>query len=101
MSAILRLTRETVAIELRRGTFEITIDGKDVGSIQNHETVEKPIDPGHHTLRMRAGRYSSRDFSFDVADGDAIDLRCHGAAIWPIWVASIVKPDLGITVKHA
>ncbi len=100
MSATLRMTREAFGIELRRGTFEITIDGQDVGSVKSHETVEASITPGHHILRMRAGRYSSRDVPFDVGDGDAINFRCHGAQLWPVYVASIVKPDLAIQVKH-
>ena len=100
MSATLRVTRETpFAIELRRGVFEIEVDGKAVGSIENHETVETPLEPGHHTLRIQAGRYSSRDRSFDQADGGVASFRCHGGNIWPIYVASIFKPDLAISLK--
>ena len=61
MAATLRLTREGFGIELRRGTFDITVDGTKAGSIQWHETVEVPVEPGHHTLQIRAGRYSSRE----------------------------------------
>jgi hypothetical protein len=97
--ATLRLTREGAGIELRRGRFEIVVDGKSVGSLECHETVELPVEPGHRTLRVRAGRYSSQDHSFDVADGDVVDFRCHGAMLWPRYVASIVKPDLAISLK--
>jgi hypothetical protein len=100
MPATLRLTRETTfAIELRRGVFDISVDGKTVGSIENHGTVEVPLEPGHHTLRMRAGRYSSRVEAFDVADGAVASFRCHGATIWPTYVASILKPDLAISLR--
>ncbi len=100
MSATLRLTREGVGIELMRGQFEIAVDGKSAGSVKYGETVETPIEPGHHALRLRAGRYSSREYSFDAADGGIVSLRCHGAMIWPRWVASLVKPDLGISLKR-
>jgi hypothetical protein len=100
MSATLRLTREGVGMELRRGRFEISVDGKGAGSLERHETVERPLEPGHHTLRIRAGRYSSRDHSFDVADEEVANFRCHGAMIWPRYVASIVKPDLAISLKR-
>ena len=100
MSATLRLTRETpIAFELRRGTFDIAVDGQTVSSIKSHETVETPVEAGHHTLRIRAGRYSSRDQSFDVADGEVADFRCHGAMVWPTYVLSFLKPDLGISLK--
>jgi hypothetical protein len=100
MSATLRLTREATGIELRRGRFEVAVDGKSVGSLERHQTVETPLEPGRHTLRIWAGRYSSRDRSFDVADGEVVDFRCHGALIWPTYVASIVKPDLAISLKR-
>jgi hypothetical protein len=101
MTATLILTRQApFAFELRRGVFEIEVDGKNVGSIKNNETVEVPIEPGPHTLRIRAGRYSSRGQSLDVADGDTASFRCHGAVIWPTWVASFVKPDLAISLKR-
>jgi hypothetical protein len=100
VSATLRLTREGTGIELRRGRFEICVDGKGVGSVERHETVETPLEPGHRTIRIRAGRYSSRDCTFDVADGEVVNFRCHGAMIWPTYVASIVKPDLAISLKR-
>ena len=100
VSATLTLTREGVGMELRRGPFEIQLDGTSVGSIKRHETVETPLEPGHHTLRIRAGRYSSQDHSFDVNDGEVVNFRTHGAMVWPRYVASILKPDLAISLKH-
>ena len=106
MSATLRLTREVSydlfgrLFELRRGRFEISLDGNDVGLLENHETLDTPLEPGHHTLRIRKGRYSSRDRSFDAAEGDVVNFNCHGAAIWPTYVASIVKPDVAISLRR-
>lgn len=100
MSATLSVTREGTGIELRRGRFEAFVDGKSVGSIERHETIEAPLEPGHHSLRIRAGRYTSRDHAFDAADGDSVNFRCHGAMLWPRYVASIVKPDLAISLRR-
>jgi hypothetical protein len=99
--ATLRLTREVgFAIELRRGRFEISVDGKNAGSIENPETVETPLEPGHHTVQLRKGRYTSRCRSFDAAEGEDVSFRCHGANIWPTWVASFVVPSLAISLKR-
>ena len=100
MSATLRLKREAFGIELRRGTFDVSVDGQSVGSIAWHETLEVPIEPGHHTLRIRAGRYSSRDHPLDAADGETVNLRCHGAMVWPRYLASIAMPNLAISVRR-
>ena len=99
MPTTLRLTREGYGIELRRGTFDIFLDGEDAGKIKYRETVEEIVAPGHHVLQIRAGRYSSRDYAFYVADNELANLRCHGAMVWPRYVASIFKPDLAISIK--
>jgi hypothetical protein len=100
MAATLRVTREQgFGIELRRGTFEIVVDGERAGSIEDHKSIEVPVPPGGHTLRMRKGRYSSRTLSFDVADGDTAIFQCHGIRIWPMWVASTFVPSLAIALR--
>lgn len=101
MSATLRLTRDvgSAAFELRRGRFEISVDGKPVGSLANHETVETQIEPGRHNLVLRKGRYSSRTRTFDAADGDVVSFRCNGARIWPTYLASLLRPSLGISLR--
>jgi hypothetical protein len=58
------------------------------------------IDPGHHVLKIRSGRCSSRDLSFDVTDRDVATFRCHGAMVWPRWLVSFAKPDLAIALKR-
>ena len=100
MAATLRLVREGVGVELRRGTFQALLDGNDNGSIEWHQTIEVQIEPGHHTLQVRAGRYSSQHHTFDAADGEMVTFRLHGAMLWPRYVASIVKPDLAISLKR-
>jgi hypothetical protein len=100
-SATLRLTRQgAVGFELRRGTFHIWLDGNDVGSIEWHDTTEMPVEPGHHTLRIRSRRGSSLERSFDVADGGQVNFQCHGAMLWPRWAASLIVPTIAISLKR-
>jgi len=100
MPATLKLTREGFGIELRRGTFYVLLDGRDIGAIEFGDTIEEPIETGHHGLQIKAGRYSSERHAFDAADGEVVGFRCHGAMIWPRYVASIVKPALAISLKR-
>ena len=101
MPATLRLTREgSFGFELRRGRFEISVDGRDVGSLDYGDTFEAPVESGHHTLRIHAGRYSSRDHAFDAADSDLVSFRCLGAMLWPRWAASFVRPELAISLRR-
>ncbi len=100
MPPTLRLIREGVGIELRRGSFDVTLDGKVVPSIQRGDTTEARLEPGHSRLRIRAGRYSSRPGAFECVDGEVVNFRCHGAKMWPRHVASIVKPDLAVSLHR-
>ena len=101
VSATLRVIHELgFGVELRRGRFEIVVDGKAVGAVENHETSETALEPGRHTVRMRKGRYSSPERVFEAVDGEVVSFRCHGIGIWPMYVASIVVPNLAITLKR-
>ena len=100
MAATLKLTREGVGIELRRGAFDVLVDGDSVGSINWHDTVKVPVESGLHKIRIRAGRYSSPDRSFEAADRETVAFRVHGAMVWPRYLASVVKPDLAISLKR-
>jgi hypothetical protein len=101
VSATLTLQREQrFGIELRRGRFDVMVDDNRVGSLEAHETIDVPVQPGNHTVLIRAGRYSSRPHSVDAADGETVTFHLHGASIWPMYVASIAKPDLAIALRR-
>jgi hypothetical protein len=101
VSATLSLRREgTIGFELRRGTFEVLVDGQPAGTLEYGDKIEIPVPPGHHVLRLRAKRYSSRDHGFDATDGEVIALRCHAPMVWPRWLISWAMPNLGISVWH-
>lgn len=101
VAATLRLTRQAnFSFELRRGTFDIELDGKTIGSLEYSETVEASPEPGQHTLRLHRRRYSSRELSFEAADGDVVNFRCHGACLWPRWALSFVVPNLAISLRR-
>ncbi len=87
-------------MELRRGTFHVLLDGNDVASIEWKQAIEVPIEPGHHTLQIKSGRYSSRRRPFDTADGKIVNFRCNGRRSWPLYVATILKPDLALRLKR-
>jgi hypothetical protein len=103
MAVTLKLTRnrwvENLSLVGQR-PFDITLDGTVVGTVSPRETVELPADAGHHTLRLGAGHRVSPERSFDATDGETIAFACHGPAFWPIYLASFVKPDLGISLKR-
>jgi hypothetical protein len=99
--ATLKLVRETkFLMELRRGSFDIILDGQPVGSIEANQTTDVPVKLGHHALQVRTGRYSSGARSFEVADGEVVTFRCSGAVIWPVYLASLVKPDLALVLRR-
>lgn len=100
MAATLQLVRQGVIMELRRATFDVLVDGNSVGSIESRQKIDVPIEPGHHTLQVKEGRYTSRPWPFDTADGEIVNFRCWGGRIWPLYLASIVKPDMALTLKR-
>jgi hypothetical protein len=101
MSSTLKLVREgSIGFELRRRPFEITVDGKEVATLEVHGTVEVPVEPGQHTLQIRSGRYTSKTLPFEVGDEEVANFRCHSAMVWVRYVASLIVPSLGISLRR-
>lgn len=100
MSATLKVTRKTIGAEVRRGTYDVLLDGERVGAVEMNQTYENPVEPGRHTLQVRNGRNSSRTKTFDATDGEAIAFRCTGKSILPIFLASFLVPSLALNLKR-
>jgi hypothetical protein len=66
MPATLNLTRKATVMENQHGgTFDPLADSKGVGSPDLvGDTFETPVAPRRHTPKVRDGRSSSREHSF-------------------------------------
>jgi hypothetical protein len=100
MAATLKLTHQTIGVEIRRGTYDAVLDGSRVGSVELNETFETPVEPGRHTLRVRSGRNSSPTLTFDAVDGQTFVFRCGGKRILPLFLASFVVPRLALSLRR-
>lgn len=100
MSATLRLRRDVIGVAVRRGIFDVVVDGHRVGSVELHDTFETPVEPGRHTLQIRNGRNSSRAATFDAAEGEVVAFVCNGKRFLPLFLASFVVPGLAITLRR-
>ena len=100
MAATLKLTHKAIGAEVRRGTYDVLVDGNRVGSVEMNATIEVPVEPGHHTLQVRSGRKSSRAKTFDAAEGDTVAFRCTGKSVLPVFLASFVVPSLALTLHR-
>ena len=59
MPATLKLTHKAIGAEVRRGPYDVVVDGERVGSVEMNQTIEIPVEPGRHTLQVR-GAHSTR-----------------------------------------
>ncbi len=96
MSATLQVTHKAIGAEVRRGPYEVVLDGERRGSVDMNDTIEIPIEPGRHTLQVRNGRNSSGIQTFDAAEGEIVAFRCTGKSFLPIFLASLFVPSLAL-----
>jgi len=100
MSATLKVTRKTIGVEVRRGTFDVLVDGERVGSVALHDTIEMPVEVGRHTLQVRNGRNSSLTQTFEAAEDGVVAFRCGGKRALPIFLVSFVVPSLALSLRR-
>lgn len=98
MTATLRLTHKAIGVEVRRGPYDVVVDGNRAGSVAMNDAIEIPVEPGRHTLQVRNGRNSSRIQTFDASEGDVVGFRCTGKSFLPIFLASFVVPSLALSL---
>jgi hypothetical protein len=96
MSATLKLTHKSVGAEVRRGAYDVALDGESLGSVEMNDTIEIRVEPGVHTLQVRDGRKSSGTETFDAAEGEIVVFRCTGKRFLPIFLASFIVPSLAL-----
>jgi hypothetical protein len=100
MSATLTLSHKAMGAEVRRGTYDILLDGEQIGSVEMNDTFETPLEAGRHTLQVRSGRNSSRTVTFDAADDRLVAYRCTGKSILPVFLLSFAIPSLALTLHR-
>jgi hypothetical protein len=100
MVAMLKLTHKAIGAEVRRGVYEISVDGQRVGSVAMNESIEIPVEPGRHSLQLRSGRNSSRTHTFGAVDGETVAYRCTGKRFVPVFLASFFVPSLALTLRR-
>ena len=85
----------------------MVIDGSVVGSIPNNETVDLPVEAGHHAVQVTTMRFlRSPKESLEVADGRVIGLSCRRRPRHPfivqrsiiLLVVSLFKHDVWISL---
>jgi len=101
MSATLKLTHKSIGAEVRRGAYDVVVDGERVGSVEMNDSVEIPTEPGRHTLQVRNGRNSSSTETFDAVEGEVVAFRCTGKRFLPIFLVSFIVPRLALKLVRA
>ena len=100
MAATLKVTHKAIGVEVRRGTYDIVVDGQPAGSLEMNDSIEIPVERGRHTLQVRSGRKSSRTQTFEAAESQTVAFRCTGKSFLPIVLASFVVPSLALQLRR-
>jgi hypothetical protein len=100
LAATLKVTHKAIGVEVRRGTYDVVVDGERVGGLEMNDTFETTVEPGRHTVQVRDGRKLSQTRTFDAAEGEVVAFRCTGKRFLPIFLASFVVPSLALSLHR-
>ena len=101
MTATLHLSRTWGGVADRDRDWQVIVDGAAAGSLPKRKSVEIPVEPGRHTVRVQSSaRFLSRERSFEVADEGVTSFQVHSQRYWPMMVASLIKPNLWISLRQ-
>jgi ABC-2 type transport system ATP-binding protein len=81
--------------------WHVVIDGSVVGSIPKDETIELPVEAGHHAVQVTSMRFlRSPTESFEVAEGQVIRLSCRPRPRHPFIIQRSIYLLLVSLFKH-
>ena len=100
MTANLQMTHKAIGVEVRRGTYDVAVDGQLAGSLEMNDTIDIAVEPGRHTVQIRSGRNSSRTQTFEAVESETVAFRCTGKSFLPIFLASFIVPSLALQLRR-
>lgn len=99
--ATLQISRQWIGMPIDRyRPWDVILDGAVVGTVDSEQTVKFSVESGRHTLRIRGGWHVSPERCFEAEDDGIVQFWCYPALLWPVFLASLIKHDLSITLKQ-
>jgi hypothetical protein len=88
-TGVIRLHRLRDYQRLR--TYRVRIDGNAAGKIAAGKTVDFPVPPGEHLVRVTLDRFSgTRVVTLQVREGELAEFTCRPAAWWLVGLTSMM-----------
>lgn len=84
----------------RYRAWDVILDGVIAGTVDSEQTVEFAVEPGRHTLRIRGGWHVSRERTFEAENDVIVRFWCYPVLLWPVFLVSLIKHDLSITLRQ-
>ncbi len=80
-TSVIRLHRPRGYNHLR--AYRVRIDGNPVGKIAAGETMDFPVPPGEHRVRLTLDRlWGTREVMLQVREGELVEFTCRPGAVW-------------------
>ena len=90
-ATVLRLTRQTSPHSDRARKYRVLLDGREVGRRGWGETLELPVGPGAHRLRVKIDWTGSPELQFRIESGQALSSVCRPARSAMLGLVSLVE----------
>lgn len=56
--------------------YRVLVDGHDVASVENDSSVEIPVLPGTHSVRLQIDWCQSQEMRVEIKSGESVELVC-------------------------
>jgi hypothetical protein len=102
-SSVVKIRRKkTLYVDSWR-SYEIILDGENVGIILSNKTISVLVEPGHHSLKMKLDWGGSEEINFSIGSGEEITFECESIPIQKMLLIPyylIFRPNNWILLKQ-
>jgi hypothetical protein len=83
----------------RQRKYRVVVDGRQRAEVGDDETVQAPVTPGEHVVRVQVGLRGSRALKVEVAHGQIVRLECGPRAIPLLGLMYVIWRDDFISLE--
>lgn len=93
--AVVRVRRDTNLYGDRGRRYRVLLDDREAGSVKWGETLDLPIEPGAHRLRVQLDWSGSPTIPFNVSAGEVAEFVCRPRRAAALAIVSVIR-----SIKH-
>ena len=88
---VVRIRRDSNPNSDRGRQYRVLVDDREAGSVKWGQTIDLPVEPGEHRLRLKIDWTGSPTIPFNVSEGEVAEFLCRPRRSAALAIVSVIR----------